>query len=693
MKINIAIFLILSYSVSISQMKINYPDTKKIPFEYKLHNNSIIDNYQWLEDKTNPNVRDWSEKQHQFTVDYIKNNGADIVGLKDELRAYFDRDYHSAPFFVGNRQFFYSKKKGQQHNILYTILKGKEIKLFDPMEIDPSGNSSWNGVSFTEEGDKVAIGLQYKGNEIAEFRIVDTKTGIISDQTIKGLSGFRWAKDENYAYLTVRTKEMIDNQQPLPIYLHKLNSDRNEDKLLFVAKDAKNWTEIWDDDESDVTFYSDGDFYARTIMMNKQKSFEKPKVIFSSNEFHAEPSTHKGKLYIQTNEKAPNFKLMIGDLNSPESTNWKEFISEKKDAVLESYVFTNTYCITTEKKDVVSKLFCYDMKGKFLKEIKLPEFGNVAGISYNKKMNVVFVSINTFTSPSKTYKLDGKTLKWKLFYQEKSPINTDNITSKLVFYPSKDGTNIPLFLIYKKDLELNGKNPTLLNGYGGFNISMQANYLGDVATFVNRGGVYAIACLRGGNEYGENWHKMGMLANKQNVFDDFISAAEYLIKEKYTNPFKLGITGRSNGGLLVGATITQRPELFRTAICGVALLDMLRYHKFLIARYWIPEYGNAEVENDYNFISRYSPYQNISQNKLYPSMLITAGEYDSRVDPLHAKKFAATMQDLPHQSSPFLLFVDFEAGHGSGGSGQAVEKRIENKYLEWKFLMTNLQMK
>lgn len=692
MKLMFAVLLI-SIGNAYSQMNVNYPPTEKVSFEYNLHGNKIIDNYQWLEDKTNPKVRKWSEEQHKFTIDYINKNGDEIVGLKNELRSYFDRDYRSAPFFVEKRQFFYSKKRGQQHNVLFTIIDGKEIKLFDPMDIDSSGKSSWNGVDFTEKGDKVAIGLQYKGNEIAEFRIVDTQNGKVIGNSIKELRDFKWAKDEKYAYITVRTKEMIDNQKPLPIYKHKLNTDRKEDKLMFVAKDAKNWSVVWDDNESDFTFYSDGDFYSRSIMIQKQNSKDKPKQIFDSKEYNAEPAIHDGKLFIFTNEKAPNFKIMVTELNNPDFKNWKPFISEKKDAVLESYIFTSDFCITSEKKDVMTKLFCYDLNGKFKNEIALPEFGDVSSVSFNKTLNVAFVSINTFTSPSKLYKLDGKTLKWELLYQEKSPINTENITSKLVFYPSKDGTKIPMFLIHKKDLQLNENNPTLLYGYGGFNVSMQPSYLGEIASIINRGGVYAVACLRGGNEYGENWHKMGMLDKKQNVFDDFATAAEYLIKEKYTNPNKLAISGRSNGGLLVGATITQRPELFKAAICGVALLDMLRYHKFLIARYWIPEYGNADLDKDYSFISKYSPYQNIKSNVKYPAILITAGENDSRVDALHAKKFAASLQSLPNQKAPALLFVDFDAGHGSGGSGQSVEKRIENKYLELKFLLNNLEIK
>ncbi len=671
---------------------ISYPETVKIPYKIDIHGYKYDDNYQWLEDKNDVKVKEWSHKQHDFTMDFI-GKLKDIPGLREELKSYYDRDYRSAPFFHGKREFFYSKKKGEQHNTLYTIIDGKEIRIFSPMDLDNTGLSSYGteAIVFNKDGEKVAIGLQYKGNEISDFRIYNTRTGQAGTEVIKGLRSFSWAKDENYAYITLRNQEMIDKQTPLPIYKHKLGADRKDDTFLFAPKDAKNWSLVYDADDADYTFYSDGDFYSRTIHLQKIGSSEKIE-IFSSKEFNAEPYIKDGKLFVMTNENAPNFKIMTAPLDKPQHENWKEFIAEKKDAVLETYAFTSTYVITQEKEDVLSKIKCYDKNGKFLKNIDLPEFGDVASMSYNKDQDCLFISLSTYTAPSKLYKLDGKTLTWKMVWQDNPPIKTDGIESKMVKFKSKDGTMIPMFIVHKKGIKLDGNNPTLIYGYGGFNISMQPSFLGDVASFVNRGGVYAVACLRGGNEYGENWHKEGMLKKKQNVFDDFIAGAEYLIKEKYTNPSKLACSGRSNGGLLVGAVITQRPELYKASICGVALLDMLRYHKFLIARYWIPEYGDPDKKEDYDYINTYSPYHNVKQNSVYPATLVTAGENDSRVDALHAKKFAAALQAVPNQKNPILLFVDFDAGHGSGGSGQSVEKRVETKYTEWKFLMNNLGM-
>lgn len=681
------------------------PKTPKKNFEYNLHKKTLKDEYQWLEDKDNKEVSEWSHKQNDYTVDFIKNEYKDVDGLRDELKLYFDREYRSAPFYLKEREFFYSKKKGEQHNTLYTILNDKEIKLFNPIDLDNTGNTSWGGVSFTENGDKVAIGVQFKGNEINEYRIIDTKSAKIISEPIGGLRDFQFAKNEDYAYITTRTKEMIDNQKPLLTYLHKINTANSNDVFVIAPDDAKDFAQASDSDDGGYSFVSKGDFYSVTISMKKTGDMSKFKnddytEIYSSKDYQAYPNVIVNdkikRMFIMTNDNAPNFRLMYVDLNDDITKmsykNWKNLIPEDKNEVFESYEFTSDYLVVKYKKDVLSRVALYDFDGKKIKDMELPEFGNVSGISYRKHTNEVYVSLATFIAPSKLYKFNGKTLDWKFVFQEETPVNMDGIESRMVFYPSKDGTKIPMFLIYNKGTELNGINPTILYGYGGFNISLTPSYLAEASSFIKRGGVYAIACLRGGSEYGENWHKAGMREKKQNVFDDFISGAEYLIAQNYTNPKNLAISGRSNGGLLTGTVMVQRPDLFSAAVVGVPLLDMVRFHKFLIARYWIPEYGDPDVAEDYEFINKYSPYQNIKEGVNYPAAFVAAGENDTRVDPLHAKKFAARIQNNPGQKNPIMLFVDFDAGHGSGGSGQSVDKRVENRYLEWKFLMNNLGM-
>ena len=666
----------------------NPPETPKDPVVDKVHGFEITDHYRWLEDKDDPKVKDWSHSQHKYTVKYLKEHTPEIKGLRDEIRAYLDRDYRGAPFFVGDRQFFYARKKGEQQNKLFTIIDGKEIMIFDPEKIDPTGKSAVTGADFTEKGDRVAIGMQFQGNEISDYRIIDTKTGKILGDVIEDLGGFSWTKDEKHTYITVRTQEMIDNQVPLRTYLHKIGDDRKNDKFIIAPADAKNFASVWDTDEGNGTFYMEGDFYSNSLKMKRTGSDEEPLLIYESKKYSARPQVKGDRIYIMTNHEAPNYKLMIADVNDPEFDNWETFYPEQE-TVLDGFVVTDNYVLIRDKKDVLSRIKAYGLDGNFVKEVELPEVANVSGMRFHKETNTVFVSLSTFNASSKVYKLDGKTLEWEFFFRDDPPIDTKDIVSKQVFYYSKDSTRVPMFIVHKKGIELNGKNPTLLYGYGGFNISMTPRFVGTTASFINRGGVYAIANIRGGDEYGETWHRQGMLFNKQNTFDDFIAAAEYLVSEKYTDADHLGIKGGSNGGLLVGAVAVQRPDLFKSVVCAVPLLDMLRYHKFLIARYWIPEYGDPDVKEDFVNLFEYSPYHNISKGVNYPTMLVKAGENDSRVDPLHAKKFAAALQNHPSQQNPVMLFVDFESGHGSG---QSIDQMIENIELEWRFVMDTLGM-
>jgi len=686
----VLIFTLMNTSQTVmAQVDFAPPKTEKIPVVDDLHGYKLTDNYQWLEDKTNQKVIDWTRSQHDFTLSYLKSSGKEMAGLNNESAAYIDRDITGPIFLAGERQFFYVKKKGEQQYKLYTRLGDEDVLIFDPSSIDESGMSAISGVNFTKDGDKVAVGVQYKGAEINTYRIVDTKTGKIMGDTISGLRGFTWTKDEEHAYITVRTKEMIDKQEPLRTYKHKIGTDRSKDQFLFAPKDAKNFISTWDTRESDISFISEGDFYSNTLKMRPVGTLDDPTTIYSSKKYRAFPDAQGDKIYFFTNHEAPNFKIMVADKAKPDFKNWKDLVPEKEDMVIESFEITKDYLIVQAKKDVISRLFAYTLDGKFIKEIEAPEVGNIAGVSYHKESNTMYVNLSTFTSPTKIYKLDGSSLKWDLYFEREVPINTDDIEASIKFYKSKDGTRVPLFVMHKKGIKLDGNNPALVYGYGGFNIGMSPNFVGLPATFINRGGVYAIACIRGGDEYGEAWHEDGMLFKKQNTFDDFIAAAEYLIAEGYTNNERLACRGGSNGGLLIGAVITQRPDLFKAAICAVPLLDMVRFHKFLIARYWIPEYGDPEKKEDFQNILTYSPYHHIRMGVNVPATMVIAGENDTRVDPLHAKKFVAALQNNPGQINPILLYMDFDSGHGSGKS---TEKQIEDIEAQYKFIMNQLGM-
>ncbi len=664
------------------------PATKKIPVTETLHGRQLSDEYRWLEDKSNSEVVAWTKAQHEAAVSYINANTVPIPGLEEEFRTYIDRDIIGAPFFHGRREFFTARKKGEPQSKLYTRIDGKEILIFDPVAIDPSGKTAMTGQVFTQDGNKAAIGYQSKGSEISSYRIIDTRTGKQIGSDLVNIWGFSWTKDEQHAYITPRTKEMIDNQLPLKTYVHKLGDDHAKDVFITGADDAKNSAWVMDTEDGDVTIFGNGDFYSNTLRFRKIGSTAEPVTVYSSTEYRADPYVRGNRAYFYTNHGAPNFKLMVADVDKPQFEHWRTLIPESE-TVLENYAITSDYLIVQDKKDVMSRLKVYDLDGKFIKNLELPEFGNVSGLDYNKEMNVVFTSLTTFTSPAKLYKLDGKTLKWEFYYQDKPPIDTKNIEGQIVFYPSKDGTKIPMFIIHRKDMKLDGTNPTLLTGYGGFNIGISPSYVGLGAAFINRGGVVAIAGIRGGDEYGESWHQDGMLKNKQHTFDDFIAASEYLVREKYTKHEKIAIKGGSNGGLLIGAVLTQRPDICGSAICAVPLLDMVRYHKFLIARYWIPEYGDPEVKEDFDYIMTYSPYQNIRKGVNLPPTLVIPGENDTRVDPLHAKKFVAALQNNEGQKDPVMLYVHYDGGHGPG---KPISLIIEENLVEWRFMMNELGM-
>lgn len=688
----IVLIIFCGILINDAMAKFDPPRAAKKPVKTIFHNFVFFDDYQYLEDKNNPETLEWSKKSHNYTKEFIRKNYPKIAGLRDEITNYLDRDIRSAPFYRTGREFFWLKKKGWQQNKLYTIIDGKEILIFDPMQFDPSGLSAPSGLVFNRDASRAAIGLQYKGNEINTYRIIDTKTGEVIGEPIENVYSFSWVSDENYAYITLRSKEFIEKQIPLPTYLHKISDGNNfsNSKLLGSPKDAKDFFSVYDDEESDLTIFSEGDFYTNTLKIRKQGTNDEPKVVFSSNKFRASIGIKNGYLFYYTNENAPNFKLLKTTLDKPDYKQATEFFPEQKDVVLEGYTLTDRFVIIQYKKDVISYAKIYDYQGNFIQDLTPPEFADIAGISYDKHSKYIYVSLVSFAQPTKLFRLKEDKLEWEFVYQDIVPIDTKDIVFEQVFYNSKDGTRVPMFIVHKKDIKLDGNNPTLLYGYGGFNVSMSPNFIGTTASFINRGGIYAIANLRGGDEYGEDWHRAGMLDKKQNVFDDFIAAAEYLISKKYTNPNKLAIKGGSNGGLLTGAVTMQRPDLFKAVVCAVPLLDMLRYHKFLIARYWIPEYGDPDKPEDFEYIWKYSPYHNIKVGYNYPAMLIKAGENDARVDPMHAKKMVAALQNLPSQSNPILLYVDFDSGHGSG---QSTSQMVENIELEWLFVMGELEMK
>ncbi len=678
--------VLLTSAASMAQQKFNPPATPARPVTDTLHGTYITDEYRWLEDKDNQEVIDWTRKQHDYGVEYLTKTQKNHPGLKESMAAIIDLDYEGPISRHGKREFQSVKRKGDKQSKLYTIINGEKKLIWDPLDLDASGSTSTNGIEYTYDGERAAITVQTGGDEIGVTYIIDTRTGKKLYQPIKNTAGFSWSKDQQHAYITFRSKKDVAEQTPLKTYYWKVGDKVDKMEFVGTTTDAKNSYFVYDNRYGSVSFYGEGDFYSNNCFIRPTGTFAKGTLIYSSEKSAAYPEAIGDKLYIFTNDNAPNYKLLIGDLKQPESKNWKVLIPEAE-TVMQGYAVMKDGIIIQDKKDVVSRLTLYTLDGKKVKQIELPELGSVSSFSYDREEDSVYVSINTFTSTGKTYVASAKDFKWRLFYQRILPVDMSNIIGEIKFYTSKDGSRVPAFVIHRKDIKLDGNNPVLLTAYGGFNAGISPHYYGFYNYFLNKGGIIVEAGIRGGDEYGENWHKQGMLANKQNCFDDFHACAEWLITEKYTNTSKIVAMGGSNGGLLMGAIATQRPDLYKAIVCQVPLLDMLRYHNFLIARYWIPEYGSADNEADFRWLLRYSPYHNIRKGVSLPTMMVTSGANESRVDPMNAKKFVAALQNNPGQINPIILHMDYNSGHGGG---QSTQQTIDNWSFTFEFILNQL---
>ena len=680
--------LIVASTLAAAATAFEPPPTPARPVVDTVHGVRLTDAYRWLEDGKSPEVQAWTKRQHEATLAWLDANAPAVPGLREELTSYFDRDITQPPFFKKGREFFYRTRKGESQAKVYALLDGHEVLLFDPIRLDPSGATAVGAFVLNRDASRAAVATYSRGSEITDYRVVDTRTGEQIGSLLPGVGSFHWARDERYAFVTPRTKESIDRQEPQRCYRHRLEDEPKNDELLIAMTDAKDWCSVYEPEEAQVSVFETGDFYSNTIRIRPLASTVEPRTIYASKEFRAEAEFRGDRIYIRTNDHAPNFKLMAASYGAPEFDHWQVLWPEQ-DTVLDGVDVTSDWLLVRDKKDVLTRVWVHDLAGKRVRDLPLPELGNVTASGYDIDKNVVYATLSTFTAPGKVYQIDGKALGWSLLWEDKPPLDTSQIESKLVFYASKDGSRVPMFLSYRKGVKQDGNNPVFLHGYGGFNIGISPDYVRSWATFINRGGMLAEAGIRGGDEFGERWHEAAKFGNKQNSFDDFAAAAEWLVREKYTTRDRLVVGGGSNGGLLIGAMLTQRPDLFTAALCAVPLLDMVRFHKFLIARYWIAEYGDPDKAEDFAYLLRYSPYQNVREGVNFPTTLVTAGEYDSRVDPLHAKKFVAAVQNHRGQLDPFLLYMDFDAGHGYGKPKDQV---IRDREYELRFIFSRLGM-
>jgi prolyl oligopeptidase len=663
--------------MALSAQPLNPPATPARPVVDTVHGTKITDAYRWLEDNKSDEVVKWTRAQHDAALSWLDKHSPPVAGLKDELTRYTDRTITSPPSFYKGREFFTRKVKGEAQAKLYTRLDGKEVLLFDPVKLDPTGKSSLSGNSYSRDASIISVGVQVAGDELPTQYLIDSKTGAQLYAPLVQVQGVSWTADNKIVYIEQRTQEQITKQLPLFWQRLKLGESVKDAPVVHKWADAKNWGSVADFEYSPYTVYDLGEGWQQnTISIARTGSKDTPRVIFAEKGARATITMIGDTIYARTTAKSPNGRLLKASVAKPEFKDWIEIVPEEKGVVLESFVVTKKNIIVLEKRELLKRARVLDLNGKFVRDLPAPEFGSIAGMSYDRDSNTLYASLSTFIAPFKLYKLDADKLEWQFLYQDESVLETKDIETKQVYVTSRDGTKVPMFVSYKKGTKLDGNNPAMIYGYGGFNVGIKVSYLGAFATLVNRGVVVAQPGLRGGDEYGESWHEGGMRGNKQNVFDDFYASAEWLIKEGYTTSKRLVAFGGSNGGLLVGAAATQRPDLFNGIVCSVPLLDMVRYHKFRIARYWIPEYGDPDKAEDFAWLLRYSPYHNVRSGLNMPTMLVIAGENDTRVDPLHAKKFVALAQANPGQINPVMLKMDYDSGHGTGKStAQQVEDR------------------
>ena len=567
-------------------------------------------------------------------------------------------------------------------------MDGRDVLLFDPVAFDPSGKTTIGAVTPSPDGTLVAVGTYLKGSEILEFRILDSRTGAQQGAPIVGVWGISWARDQRHVYISPRTAEGDAKQEPRRCFRHRLGSDRRDDELLMALTDPQRFCSVYEPEDTDLVVFEDGDFWSNRIRIRRSGSTGEPQTIFDSDKFKANVDFRRDRFYVRTNHDAPKWKLLAGRYDRPTFADWQVLLPEQK-TVLEDFEVTSTAILALDRADVLTRLTAHDLDGRRLRELPPPAFGNVAGLTYDRRTDVAYATLASHTVPLQVFALPGRTLRVGPGLGRRPAGGHLGARGRAAVRPGQGRVEHPAVRRTSQGRRDERRQPGAAYGYGGFNHAINPFFIGALSTFVNRGGVFVDAGIRGGSEYGETWHRQGMLESKQTSFDDFIAVAEWLVRERWTTPARLAVMGGSNGGLLVGAAITQRPDLFRAAVCQVPLLDMIRYPKFLIAPLWIPEYGDPQKPDAFAWLLRYSPYHNVRQGVNLPETLVVAGEYDSRVDPLHAKKFAARVQNNPGQVSPFLLYMDFDAGHGTG---KTTQQRIDDYEYQMRFVMNVLGM-
>ncbi|MEC4816138.1 MAG: prolyl oligopeptidase family serine peptidase [Scytonema sp. PMC 1069.18] len=675
-----------------------YPSSSKSNQVDNYHGTLVADPYRWLENPDSEETRTWIEAQNQVTFDYLQQIYS-REKIKQRLTQLWDYEKYSLPFKEGDRYFFFKNDGLQNQSVLYTLktLDSEPKVLLDPNKLSEDGTVALSGVAISENGKLLAYGLSTSGSDWQEWKVKDIETTQDLEDHLKWIkfSGASWTHD-NHGFFYSRYDEpnektkLEDTNYYQKLFYHRLGTPQSEDILIYHRPDEKEWGfsgNVTEDGRYLIISVWQGTS-PKNLIFYKDLMHPEGEVVELIREFKASFSfidNDDSVFYIQTNLDAPRGRAIAIDINSPEQQNWREIIPESS-ATLESVSTINNQFVADYLKDARSQIKIFDWEGTFVREVELPGIGSAGGFNGKRSDTETFYSFTSFTTPNTIYRYDMVSGKSELFRQPNVDFNPDDYEIKQVFYQSKDGTQVPMFITHKKGISLDGNNPTFLYGYGGFNISLTPSFSVSNLVWMEMGGIYAVPSLRGGGEYGEEWHEAGMKQNKQNVFDDFISAAEWLIANKYTKPAKLAIGGGSNGGLLVGACMIQRPDLFGAALPAVGVMDMLRFHKFTIGWAWVPEYGSPENPEEFRALYVYSPLHNLKPGTAYPATMITTADHDDRVVPAHSFKFAAALQAAHTGDAPVLIRIETKAGHGAG---KPTTKIIEEAADKWAFLIAN----
>ncbi|MCO6436458.1 MAG: S9 family peptidase [Phycisphaerae bacterium] len=688
----------------------DYPKAHKGNVVDVYHGVEVADPYRWLENPDSPESQAWIKAENQVTFDFLNSIDARSA-IRERITELWDYEKRGMPKEEGGR-FFYSKNDGlQNQSVLYVAdsLNAAPRVLLDPNKLSDDGTVALSGTAVNDNGQLLAYGVSSGGSDWEEWHVRDVNSARDLSDVIKWVkfSGASWTKDgKGFFYSRYDapdpSKELQEANYYQKLYYHVLGTPQSDDILVYHRPDQKEWgfgggvtddgrylvINVWKGtDRRNLVFYKDLQFSAGSTLDNIRNA----PVVELINEFEAaySPIANRGTTFwIRTDKDAPRSRIISIDLSNPSPANWKEIVPQNED-VLEGANIVGGKLFATYMKDAHNVIRVFTPEGRSLGEVELPGLGSAGGFGGKWDEKETFYAFSSFSDPGTIFRYDVNSGDSSIWFRPRVDFDPDRYVTRQIFYQSKDGTRVPMFITHKKGLELNGNNPTILYGYGGFDISLTPFFRVNNLVWMEMGGVFAVPNLRGGGEYGKEWHEAGMKLKKQNVFDDFIAAAEWLIDNGYTRPAKLAISGASNGGLLVGAAMTQRPDLFGAALPAVGVMDMLRFEQFTIGWAWTSDYGSVKNEDEFKALYAYSPLQNIKRGTRYPATLITTADHDDRVVPAHSFKFAATLQEAHRGDNPVLIRIETRAGHGAG---KPTSKRIEEAADQLAFLTAVLRM-